>query len=105
MVNLPGPVDEIIGLAALQTLIDSPGLVRGVTSYLGSVGGSLSAGMKRIGYERFARFWIPYRLLVSLQLRLFVETVAFSMGKPWSNLVSGFKPLRMRLRGLVGEVC
>lgn len=46
-----------------------------------------------LNYQRFKRFWILYRLSVNLQVRLFVEAVMFSMGKPWSDLVSGFKPL------------
>ncbi len=51
----------------------------------------------RLGYRRFANWWVPERLAVGLQLRLWVESVLFSMNKPWSDLVSGFKPLRTPL--------
>ena len=51
----------------------------------------------KAGFKSFGSYWVARRLTVSLQVRLFVEAVMFSMGKPWSELVSGFKPLRMDL--------
>ena len=57
----------------------------------------LARAVRFIGYHRFREFWILERLEVSLQLRLWVETVLFSMDKPFSNLVSGFKPLRIKI--------
>ena len=51
----------------------------------------------RLGFKRFEAWWVPERLSVGLQLRLWVESVLFSMNKPWSDLVSGFKPLRTPL--------
>ena len=67
---------------------------------LTAMGRSVRDAVRRLGIENFERFWIPGRLLVSLQIRLFVETVLFSMGKPWSELVSGFKPLRMNMKSI-----
>ena len=57
----------------------------------------MAKAIKALGEKRFRAFWIPQRLAVDLQMRLYVETVLFSMGKPWSELVSGFKPLRAPL--------
>ena len=57
----------------------------------------LARAVRRVGYGRFREFWILERLEVALQLRLWVETVLFSMDKPFSDLVSGFKPLRINI--------
>ncbi len=57
----------------------------------------LASAVRNLGYSRFRAFWILERLEVSLQLRLWVETVLFSMDKPYSDLVSGFKPLRINI--------
>ncbi len=62
----------------------------------------LADAMSKSGHRRVAEFWKTRRLTVSLQLRLYVEAVLFSMGKPWSDLVSGFKPLRVNLGGWSG---
>jgi len=45
-----------------------------------------------IPHEVFAPMWIVARTLISLQARLYVEQVLFSLGKPWSDLIAGFKP-------------
>ena len=60
---------------------------------------SLAEAMSRSGYPKISEFWKTRRLTVNLQLRLYVEAVLFSMGQPWSDLVSGFKPLRVNLGG------
>ena len=57
----------------------------------------LARAISSLGVQRFSEWWIPHRLAVNLQLRLWVESVLFSMNKPWSDLVSGFKPLRQPL--------
>ena len=51
----------------------------------------------QLGITKFRAWWVPKRLTVTLPLRLYVEAVLFSMGVPWSELVSGFKPLRVPL--------
>ena len=56
-----------------------------------------AAAAAGIGYEMFSHWWVTERLAVGLQLRLWVESVLFSMNKPWSTLVSGFRPLRVPL--------
>ena len=58
---------------------------------------ALANALRNLGVRRFRAYWILGRLQVDLQMRLWVETVLFSMGKPWSDLVSGFKPLRTPL--------
>lgn len=59
----------------------------------------LADSISKRGWPKFAQYWKVRRLSVTLQLRLYVEAVLFSMGKPWSDLVSGFKPLRVNLGG------
>ena len=101
MVNFPGPIDEQIGLAALVVVLESCEAYVASVNYTATLARGIRDAAEKVGYRRFARLWIPWRLLVSLQVRLFVETVMFSMGKPWSELVSGFKPLRMNLKSIV----
>lgn len=100
MVNFPGPWDEIIGVAALVTVLESRDAWAAGVNQVTRMGVALRRAIMGRGIEGFSRLWIPARLLVSLQLRLFVETVLFSMGKPWSELVSGFKPLKMSFKGV-----
>lgn len=57
----------------------------------------IAHALYRLGYREFRNYWIIQRLQVGLQMRLYVETILFSMGTPWSVLVSGFKPLRTPL--------
>ncbi len=57
----------------------------------------IASALHRLGYGKFRSYWIIARLQVDLQMRLYVETILFSMGTPWSDLVSGFKPLRTPL--------
>lgn len=102
MVNFPGPIDEQVGLAALVAVLENRTAYVASVNYTATLARGVRDAAKRLGYERFSRLWIPWRLLISLQVRLFVETVMFSMGKPWSDLVSGFKPLRMNMKPIVG---
>lgn len=44
------------------------------------------------GYLAFRSDWLELRSLVSLQIRLVVEAVLWEKGKPWSQLVTGFRP-------------
>ena len=44
------------------------------------------------GFNRFALDWAIYRLGISLQMRLMVEQVLWNKGRPWSTLVTGFRP-------------
>ncbi len=57
----------------------------------------IAKAASRRGIRKFREYWVPRRLSVSLPVRLYVEAVLFSMGSPWSDLVSGFKPLRVPL--------
>ena len=52
-----------------------------------------SATLKTIGFSRWARFWHIGRQLISLQQRLLLEQIYSDMGKPWSDLITGFGPL------------
>ena len=57
----------------------------------------LAKAMHRLGVVRFTNWWTAKRLVVSLQLRLYVEAVAFSIGGSFAEVVTGFKPLRVPL--------
>lgn len=103
MVNIPGPWDEQAALAIFVTALENDTAYTAMVNYTSSLGRGVRNAARAIGYDRFERLWIPWRLMVSLQVRLFVETVLFSMGKPWSELVSGFKPLRMNFKPIVGR--
>ena len=100
------PVHEaFLGLASLGldlellTLeMESDRAMRVFTDQAASRGGRISRAARNAGIKKFSRYWIGRRLSVSLQVRLFVEAVLFSMDKPWSDLVSGFRPLRMYLK-------
>lgn len=99
-INLPGPVDEWVGITTFITLLKT-GLWRTTSENLGRMGRGVRDSVHALGFEAFSDFWVPYRLVVGLQIRLFVETVLFTMGSPWSDLVSGFKPVfwnRLRYR-------
>lgn len=50
--------------------------------------------MKETGVKDWARFWHYGRTQISLQMRLFAEQVYSDLGKPWSELVTGFGPLK-----------
>ena len=101
MVNFPGPFDEVVGLAGLVTVLESREAYNFAVNGLSRLGRGVRDAALKIGYRRFERLWVPYRLMVGLQVRLFVETVLFSMDKPWSDLVSGFKPLRMDFKPII----
>lgn len=88
-----------LSLDLLTREIDSPGRIRTFNDQARQRARSLAESMSRRGYTKVAEFWKTRRLTVNLQLRLYVEAVLFSMGKPWSDLVSGFKPLRVNLGG------
>lgn len=96
-IDIPGPLDELLEIAVFVYVLRAKGLVSLGSDLLRGLGGGVRAALDDLGYDRFRQFWVPGRLIVSLQLRLFVESVLFSMGKPWSDLVSGFKPLRWEL--------
>ena len=102
MVNLPGPIDEMVGLAALVTALENREIYNASVNFTANLARGIRDAALQLGYRRFKRLWIPWRLFVSLQVRLFVETVLFSMDQPWSELVSGFKPLRMNFKPIVG---
>jgi len=46
-----------------------------------------------LAFKGFKYHWKLVRTWVPLQLRLAVEQHLYSKGKPWSSLVSGFRPL------------
>ena len=81
-------------LDVLTREIESPGRIRTFNNQASRRARKLADAMSKRGYTKVARFWKTRRLTVNLQLRLYVEAVLFSMGKPWNGLVSGFKPLR-----------
>ncbi len=54
---------------------------------------ALKGLMKEIGFRKWAKFWHYGRTQISLQVRLFVEQVYSDLGKPWSDMITGFGPL------------
>ncbi len=50
------------------------------------------------GFDRIAAWWHYGRTQISLQMRLYAEQVFSDMGKPWSDLISGFGPIRGIIR-------
>ncbi len=88
-----------LSLDLLTREIDSPGRIRTFNDQASRRARKLADAMSQRGFAKVSRFWKTRRLTVNLQLRLYVEAVLFSMGKPWSDLVSGFKPLRVNLGG------
>ena len=63
----------------------------------------VSATLKTIGFVRWAGFWHIGRQLISLQQRLLLEQIYSDMGKPWSDLITGFGPLSRLGRVSFGE--
>ena len=59
----------------------------------------LAKAIHTVGLPKFTAWWTTRRLAVSLQLRLYVESILFSIGGGYAELVSGFKPLRVPLSG------
>lgn len=55
---------------------------------------SLVQLMDDTGFEKWARFWHYGRTMIPLTMRLFCEQVFSDRGKPWSELVTGFGPIR-----------
>lgn len=49
--------------------------------------------IRETGFVAFRARWAYYRQLMSLQGRLLIEQILWGMGKPWSLLISGFKPV------------
>ena len=49
--------------------------------------------IKEVGFRKWARFWHYGRTLIDLQSRLFFEQIYSDLGKPWSDLVTGFGPV------------
>lgn len=77
--------------------VESRGKVRADTRQSKARATRFARAVYSLGFNRFRNWWVPARLGVSLQIRLWVESVIFSMGTPWSELVSGFAPLRTPL--------
>ncbi len=50
----------------------------------------------RIGFAAFVYRWRILRQMVDLQSRLLIEQVLYEMGPPWSDLITGFKPIDMK---------
>lgn len=86
-----------VSMELLTLEVESGNAVRIATAQSKSRATRLARAISGRGIAVFGRYWVAHRLAVSLQLRLWVESVLFSMGKPWSDLVSGFKPLRVPL--------
>ncbi len=51
---------------------------------------NIEGALRHIGFPKFRMYWRVGRLLVSLPTRLLVEEVLTYMGRPWSDLKTGF---------------
>ena len=77
--------------------VESPKTIRLETLVARGRADRLAKAMHRLGVKKFTNWWTSKRLLVGLQLRLYVESVAFSIGGEYAEVVTGFKPLRVPL--------
>lgn len=88
MVSIPGvPTTAVIDISGWILSLKAVDQIMAVTTPLWN---NTILALKSIGYPKFRLYWRVGRLLVGLQTRLFVEEVMTFMGKPWSNLKTGF---------------
>ena len=99
------PIHETISRAAARALeielftleSEDKNAVRIATQQARVRADRLASAMWRLGIKRFTAWWTTRRLAVGLQLRLYVEAIAFSIGGEFAEVVTGFKPLRVPL--------
>ena len=88
MVSIPGvPTTAIIDISGWLLSLKAMDQIMAVT---GPLWRNTEIALRSIGYAKFRRYWRVGRLLVGLQTRLFVEEVMTFMGRPWSDLKTGF---------------
>ena len=88
MVSIPGvPTTAVIDISGWLLSLKAMDQIMSVTTPLWD---NTQKALRHIGYPRFRKYWRVGRLLVGLQTRLFVEEVMTFMGRPWSDLKTGF---------------
>lgn len=93
--SIPG-VGTLLGATSVRRWVAELrtfGIKRLADGYVAEAG-ALKDLMKETGIREWARFWHYGRTQISLQMRLFAEQVYSDLGKPWSDLVTGFGPLK-----------
>jgi len=51
------------------------------------------------GFRQWAKFWHYGRTQISLTTRLFIEQIYSDLGEPWSQLITGFGPIK-KIQGI-----
>ena len=96
---------RIPGVSAFIDIVKAIGELRGYLRYLSTnldrdtnalvlTAFEVKTFLRRVGIRKWSEYWHYGRQLISLQHRLFYEQVYSDMGEPWSELVTGFGPLR-----------
>ena len=57
----------------------------------------------RVPFVKFVEMWKWMRMTIDLQTRLYLEQVFTELGKPYSDLVTGFKAIELRKRTLEAD--
>ncbi len=55
--------------------------------------------IQEVGFRKWSRYWHYGRTQISLTTRLFVEQVYSDLGDPWSQLITGFGPIK-KIKGI-----
>ena len=87
-----GTILSAVGIRAWVTELRTFGISR-LTSGYNAEAQSLKDLMKETGILKWARFWHYGRTQIPLTKRLFAEQVFSDLGKPWSDLITGFGPI------------
>lgn len=97
MVSIPGiPTTAVVDISGWLLSLKAMDQIMEVTTPLWD---NTRQALESIGYAKFRIYWRVGRLLVGLQTRLFVEEVMTFMGKPWSNLKTGFDSISQVAEG------
>ncbi len=88
-----GTITSLVGIRAWVIELRAFGISR-YTDGLAAEARALKGLMKETGFKEWARFWHYGRTTIPLTKRLFAEQVFSDLGKPWSQLVTGFGPIR-----------
>ena len=84
-----GTILSAVGIRAWVAELRAFGISR-LTDGYNTEAAALKHLMTETGFIRWARFWHYGRTQIPLTKRLFAEQVFSDLGKPWSDLVTGF---------------
>ena len=101
MVSIPGiPTTAVVDISGWLLSLKAMDQILAVTDPLWE---NTEQALRSIGYAKFRKYWRVGRLLVGLQTRLFVEEVMTFMGKPWSQLKTGFDTISQQGEGSLSQ--